>query len=144
MRTKSKYMRPKSILRSYETKGNTLAVSITTLTNLIPDKNQLEIQDTSSTAVSVARNQGYKAKLSNKISKANRNLWHIPISVVKLYGWKPKQKAVVVLTEEGILWTKPAKLVYDDMDYQLTAQNLKEGLSRRPAKKVIIRESKKN
>jgi len=114
-----------SIKRAYETKGTSVALDISSLTNLKVDPNRKFIRDTSSdTPVWDKKNQGYTVYLSNKISHNKRNLLHIPKGVKDYFGWETGQQAVIVSTDDKKIWTKRVEPVWDDMDANVVSRNL--------------------
>lgn len=137
-----------SIKRVYESKGNTLAIDIGELTNLKVDNKKVTIQETTSAVIDV-RHSGIIGYLSDKISTAKRNLWYLPIEAIRLRrtkdgNWKAGQEAVVVLTEDKELWTKPVKPTWEDMDYIEVGKHLDNAKKNNlPNKEVKIRELKK-
>lgn len=114
-----------SIKRAYEPKGTSVALDISSLTNLKIDSHRKFIRDTSSnTPVWNKKNQGYTAYLSDKISHTKRNLLHIPKGVKDYFGWETGQQAVIVLTDDKKIWTKRVEPVWDDMNAKIVSESL--------------------
>lgn len=114
-----------SIKRAYETKGTSVALDISSLTNLKVDRKKKFIRDTSSdTPIWNKRNQGYTVYLSNKISYAKRNLLYIPKGVKSYFGWETGQQAVIVSTDDKRIWTKRVEPIWDDMNAKVVSESL--------------------